>query len=165
VRTKPATIGSTVGLIAIYLPFLIIGILSPFILATAQMVKETKTEIVNKLGENGENIQTEIRYFRGKKIAEISINNDGLYHGLQTEWHLQTEHKSKEGTWKDGFWHGEWKSWGQEGKLESIVEYQNGIAVRYTVMKSGQPVEIPKEQWPNAMRTVSNSGPEGPRKK
>jgi Zn-dependent protease len=164
VRNKPATTGATLGLVSIYLPFLIIGVFSPFIFATAQMVKDTKTEIVDKVGENGEYIQAEIRYYRDKKIAEIHISKDGLYNGLQTEWHLQNGFKSKEGTWKDGFWHGEWKSWDQEGKLESIVEYENGKAVRYVSMKSGQPVEIPKEQWPYALRNVSNSVPQGPRK-
>ena len=165
VRTKPATTGAALGLIAIYLPFLIIGLLSPLIFATAQIFIETRTEIVNNLGENGEYIQTEIRYYRDKKVSEIPINKEDLYHGLQTEWHLQSGHKSKEGTWKDGFWHGEWQSWDQDGKLKTIVEYENGKAVRYINMESGQPVEIPKEQWPYGISNISNSVPEGPRKK
>jgi hypothetical protein len=165
VTNKPATIGATFGLISIYVPFLIIGVVSPFAFEAVKIYGETNTEIVQNLNTDGEYVQTEIRTYHGKKIFEAPINKDGLYHGISTSWHLQSIHKSKEGEWKDGYWHGEWKFYDKEGKVESIVEYEMGQAVNYKVMESGILKKLPKDKWPFAMEKITQSTPEGPKTK
>jgi hypothetical protein len=69
----------------------------------------------------------------------------------------------KQGMWKDGFLHGEWKSWDREGQLESLTEYKMGRPIRYATMRTGTLTEVPESEWPLHVRKTVQTQPLGPK--
>jgi Zn-dependent protease len=164
-RTKPASISATLGMVAVYVPFVVIGILAPFVFEEGRILSETRAEITQTQKDDGTYASIEVRYFQNQKLFEAPINAAGLYHGVQTEWHRFSTQKSKQGMWKDGFWHGEWKSWDREGQLESLTEYKMGKPTRYAIMKTGGLSEVPEREWPFHIRKNAQTEPQGPAEK
>lgn len=158
---RPASITAITWMMAIYLLFVAIGIGAPFAFEAGKAVSEIKTEIVKRPSSDGSYSSVHIRYYRGRKVSETPINETGLYHGLATEWHADG-YKQTEGTWKNGYWHGEWKNWDNQGRLESVREYEMGKPIRFAVMKAGFLITVPQNGWPLYVRKAQQTHPEGP---
>ena len=160
---KPASVAATVGMSAMYLFFISIGIGAPFVFETAKAISDIETKIVKTLNKDGSYTSIEVRYYHNQKICEIPVNDAGLYHGVETAWWAVYGHKEREGTWKDGYWHGEWRSWDKQGHLESVTEYEMGKPIRFAVMKDGSLTDLPEDRWPSQIRKTIQTRPEGPK--
>jgi hypothetical protein len=151
------------GILAVYIPFALIGILAPLVFEAGKILSETRTEIIQTRQDDGTYGSVEVSYLQDRKIFAAPVNKAGLYHGTQTEWHRFSAQKSKQGMWKDGFLHGEWKSWDREGQLESLTEYKMGRPIRYATMRAGTLTDVPKSEWPLHVRKTIQTQPLGPK--
>jgi Zn-dependent protease len=162
-RTSPPSFSATLGILAVYIPFALIGILAPLVFEAGKILSETRTEIIQTHQDDGSYASVEVGYLQDQKIFEVPVNKAGLYHGIQTEWHRFSVQKSKQGMWKDGFLHGEWKSWDREGQLESLTEYKMGTPIRYATMRAGTLTDVPESEWPLHVRKIVQTQPLGPK--
>ena len=161
VRNKRCSTGSSIGLLLCYGFFILLGISSGPIFQAASIMKERKTEVISRTLPTGDTTRIQIVSIRGQKFSETQINDEGLFHGSQTAWHMFTTNRSKEGQWKDGYWHGEWKSWDAEGRLTGITEYDMGNPVRYQKLINGEMRDIPRDEWPRFMKMIKQDKPRG----
>ena len=164
-RTVPPGILSTAGILAVYLPFVMVGLLAPFVFDAGRNILQARTELKEVIQRDGTSRRVERKYVQSQKVLEVPVNEAGLYNGLQTEWHPFSAEKSREGAWKNGFRHGQWKSWDRQGRIESVVEYDMGRAVRYATPVSGSLSELPENQWPVEILNDAPTAPSGPRMK
>jgi Zn-dependent protease len=162
-RTSSPSFSATLGILAVYIPFALIGILAPLVFEAGKILSETRTEIIQTHQDDGSYASVEVGYLQDQKIFEVPVNKAGLYHGIQTEWHRFSVQKSKQGMWKDGFLHGEWKSWDREGQLESLTEYKMGTPIRYATMRAGTLTDVPESEWPLHVRKIVQTQPLGPK--
>jgi Zn-dependent protease len=160
VRNKRCSTGSAIGLLLCYGFFILLGISSAFIFEAAAVIKGSSTEVVLRTLPTGDTTRIQMTSIRGQKVSETQINDDGLFHGTQTAWSLGTTNKSKEGHWKDGYWHGQWKFWDAKGELIEMMEYDMGNPVRYQKLINGEMQDIPRNEWPR-LRQVKQNKPRG----
>ncbi|HEY7163606.1 MAG TPA: hypothetical protein VIB79_03505 [Candidatus Binatia bacterium] len=161
-RIVPPSIKGTAGILAVYLPFVVIGLLAPFVFEAGKRILQGRTELTEVRQEDGSYRRVQLKYVDDQKVMEVPVNEAGLYHGLQTEWHPFSGEKRREGAWKSGFRDGEWKSWDREGHLQSVTEYRMGRLVRYATMKTGTLVDASENEWPSELRSNVQSLAAGP---
>ena len=164
-RTQPPSLSASLGVVAVYLPFVLIGVSAPFIFEAGKILSETRTEIIQTKQPDGSDKLIEVKYLKDRKIFEVPINGAGFYHGMQTEWDVFSPQKRKQGMWKNGFWHGEWRSWDREGQLESLTEFQMGRPIRYVILQTGELTEVPESEWPSHVKKTIQTQPLGPTEK
>ncbi len=162
VCNRPATIGATIGLVAVYIVFMAVGILAPLVVESSKAVMQTKTEIENRADSDGSTVKYEVRSYKGRKVSEIPVDKDGLYNGEAINWNFSTGNKSKQGFWKNGYWHGEWKFWDKDGQLQNVTVYEKGQPISYSVMKAGSLTSVSKDKWPLSLKNLTQDKPEGP---
>lgn len=162
VCNRPATVGATIGLIAVYVVFMAVGIVAPLVVESGKAVMLTKTEIENRADTDGNAVRYEVKSYKGRKVSEIPVDKNGLYNGEAITCSFSTGNKSKQGFWKDGYWHGEWKFWDKGGQLQSVTVYEKGHPISYAVMKAGSLTSVAKDKWPLSVEKLTQKGPEGP---
>ena len=161
-RTVPPSVKGTAGILAVYVPFAVIGLSAPFLFDAGRSILQARTEIRKVAQNDGSFRRVQLRYVQSQKVMEVPINDMGFYDGLQTEWHPFSTEKSSEGAWKDGFLNGQWKSWNREGRVQSIIEYRMGRPVRYATIKDRTLVDVPENQWPHELKSAVQTRPSGP---
>lgn len=162
IRSRPCKAFPATGLLLCYMFFIMLGIGAGFIFEmTVFALTETQTDLVYRTLPNGESVRLQVTSIRGQKFSEVQVNDKGLFDGLQVVWNIPNGDKSKEGHWKDGYWHGEWKFWDPQGKLSEIIEYDMGKPIRCVRLIDGLMKEVPPEDWPRLMKIVKQRSPEG----
>lgn len=154
VCSKPTSARMAFGLTGLYLIVLIVGVGAPFGFEVAKAIGGMKTSLVEEVDEHGKTkLFTVLSQEGAGVISKTEINKEGFYHGIQTRWYWGTEQKESQGSWKDGFWDGEWTFWDREGNIRHIGVYEMGVPKKFMVYSAGSLVEKPEEQWPLYFRT------------
>ena len=162
IRSRPCKIAPTIGLVFCYAFFMLLGIGSALMFQMTEFaLTETHTEIVSRALPNGGTVRLHVMSIRGQKVAETQVNDQGLFDGTQVAWHMSTGNKSKEGHWKEGYWHGEWRFWEPQGRLTEIVAYDMGKPIRCANVIEGVVKEVPPEEWSRVRRMVKQRAPQG----
>lgn len=162
IRSRPCKVLPATGLLLCYTFFILLGIGSAFLFEiTVFALTETQTEIVSRTSSNGDTVRLHVTSIRGQKVSEVQVNDKGLFDGTQIAWHMSNGTKSKQGQWKDGYWHGEWQFWDPQGSLTEIVEFDMGRPIRCVELVDGQKQEIPPVEWSRLRRMVRQRSPQG----
>lgn len=162
IRSRPCKILPATGLLLCYAFFILLGIGSAFLFEmTVFALTETQTETVSRTSPNGNTVRLHVTTIRGQKISEVEVNDEGLFDGKQIAWHMSNGSKSKQGQWKDGYWHGEWQFWNPQGELTEIVEFDMGKPIRCVKLVDGQKQEVPPTEWSRLRRMVKQRAPQG----
>ena len=125
-------------------------------------------EIVNYHNADGYRIYSEQTYLFGKLSHQIELSEDRqLYHGKGISYHSKSV-ISKETNWLNGRWHGETKSYDQEGSLTCITVFDKGEFVSRKESKNGRWIEQSWNDLPFWLREAINKhneeAPRGPKR-
>lgn len=130
----------------------LVGIL--FIIVIVLLNSESY-ETITKENRN-EIVHVEIKKVFGKKISECSINSEGLYHGPSKSWRLLSDKVKSEGYFKNGYWHGKWKDYDNDGQLIMVREWIEGKLNKVFTPVGEILKEVPKDQWPKYVDVKQN---------
>jgi len=162
VCNKPCAVIPSIGLLTCYAFFILLGGGAGILFeVTTRTITNSNTKLVTQALPNGKTMHTYIVSLRGQSISETQVNDDGLFHGTQTDWYISTTNKSKEGHWQDGYWDGEWKYWDIGGTLVEIVEYNIGKPVQCQQLIDGVMQDVPYEEWPQSIKRMAQNQPQG----
>ncbi len=126
---------------------IVLGIVGVLILIIFVLLNAESYKIVNKNIGN-EIINVEIKKVFGKKISECSTDAFGLYHGQATSWSLFGNTIRNEGSYKNGYWHGQWKDYDRNGNLTMVRKWNMGKLNKVFLPEGSSLKEVPKENWP-----------------
>lgn len=158
VCNKPCSIGPAVGLFLCYVFFILLGVGSGVMFET---MADRRSKIVTRTLPNGDSVRVHIVSYRGHKLSETQVNDEGFFDGNAIAWQMFTTNRIKEGHWRDGFWHGEWKFWNKKGELTEIVEYDMGTPIRYRQLINGEMRDVPREDWPRYITLIRQTNHRG----
>ncbi len=154
-RSRPCSVGGAIGLFLCYLFFVLLGAGSALMFEIAAVAAaEPQTELVTRTSPDGEVVRYQVATVSGHKISETQVNDEGVFDGTQTSWHIFSTVKSIEGQWREGECDGEWRFWDVRSNLTVIIEYDMGEPVRYRECIDGKMRDVPREEWINPMRPV-----------
>jgi len=163
-HTQPPGVAGTLLCLAVYGVSFFIVLIIP-VVALAGAPRDSKiVEFTRKDGTTG---YREIIQFAGKRISEVEVSPDGLYHGKGVSYLPFTDTVTQRGEWHRGKWHGEWKTIDAEGRVTSITLFDKG---RFLLLKEKTPngwLEKKRRDLPSMQRQVfdthEKAPPEGPR--
>ena len=157
---QPTKLKPTFVLLAVYGVVFFLGIVGVLGFVALNAAANEKSLIVQRVGENGQTVSVEEKYWRTKKIFEAQVNNQGFYDGPSTEW-TAAGVKKEEGNWANGFWDGEWKNFDQDGNLVAVTTFLAGRPVGYQKAQNGELINVPPDQWPIIILHSIQTKPKG----
>ena len=104
-------------------------------------------KIVTK-SQGNKSVNVEVKKFFGKKISESLINSSGFYHGHSIGWGILSNTITNETEFKNGYWHGQSKTYNRNGHLTMIREWDMGTLIKVFLPEGSGLKEVPKEKWP-----------------
>ena len=123
--TRPPGPGATIGLLAVYVGSLLS--IPVLVLLTVwgadndpQRFEYTDVEMAD-----GTVVLREQKYGFGFLVAETDVSPDGLYHGRHVQYSFEG-HVQTEGSYLNGYWHGQWKSYDADGRFVRVITYEDG---------------------------------------
>ena len=161
IRNRPCPVGPAVALVVCYVFFVILGAFSTVALQVVTLSAEIHGEVVSRIQPNGETVRVYVESMHGQTFSETQVNDSGLFDGPQVAWHTVTKNKSKEGSWRNGYWNGEWQFWDTKGIPTEVVEYDMGSPVRYQRVIDAEMRDVPREKWPRSRLLIVQAKPYG----
>lgn len=171
ISSRPPGIFATLGLLCVYLlcfsvPFM--SLIGVSVISQIEKNPFTHIKIVEYKKQNGEMGQKQQIYSFGKLISEIDIDTERLvYHGRGVSYR-QDGTVSKEGTWTDGKWDGEWKEYDQYGNLIRMTIFNKGKFILRKEKKDDNWIEKDWADLPSWLRKAiikhNESPPLGPKR-
>jgi Zn-dependent protease len=149
IQNRPSSVGTSIGMTLGYFVFLLLGVISFFMFVwISYAVDNRKVEIITKTMPDGTEQCYEITTIGTNKHQEFEIDENGFFHGSQTDWHLYSTKISKTGQWTNGFRTGEFLLYDNMGQHEGTITYEHGVPLRYQQNVEGKLINIQKNKWP-----------------
>jgi hypothetical protein len=165
---RPSGIFSTVGLLVVYLFVLCLPPATFIGSAVVSGIRQSgliETKIVEYQKPDGSEGLKEQRYLGDKLTSETEVDPESyLYHGKHISY-ADANTVSKEGTWCEGKWDGEWKTYNSQGELVRVTVLDKGNFVSQKEKIDGQWVEKKWEdlsfvyKWVIKKQREKTSGP------
>ncbi|MFA5251647.1 MAG: site-2 protease family protein [Phycisphaerae bacterium] len=167
---RPGGVFSTVGLMVVYFFLFLLplaALIGSVVVGRSSLVETKMVEYQKPDGSMG---LKEQKYFGGKLSSETEVGPESyLYHGKCISYsHADANIVSQEGTWNEGKWDGEWKTYNSQGELVRVTILDKGNFVSQKEKVDGQWVEKKWEDLPSLYRLVIKKQQErvsGPKKK
>lgn len=149
IQNRPSSVSASIGMTLGYVCFLLLGVISFFIVVWASYAADNRQlEIITKQMPNGMEQRYELTTVGTNKLQEFEINEDNLFHGAQTDWHLFSAQISKTGQWTNGYRTGQFLLYDLKGQHEGTITYEHGVPLRYQQIVEGSLIDVPKDEWP-----------------
>lgn len=146
VQNRPSKLSASLGMVVAYLAFLVVGVLSFFLFIGISYAIGT-TQTVTKTLDNGSQQRYEQRIVGTNIVQEFELNDQGWFHGTQTDWSIYTEKVEKTGQWVNGYRHGTFLFYDQKGNNNRVLVYEKGIPISYQILENGEFIEVPESDW------------------
>ncbi|MDD5064744.1 MAG: site-2 protease family protein [Phycisphaerae bacterium] len=167
---RPGGVFSTAGLLVVYFflfLFPLAALIGSVVVGRSSLVETKMVEYQKPDGSKG---LKEQKYFGGKLSSETEVDPESyLYHGKYISYsYADANTVSQEGTWSDGKWDGEWKTYNSQVGLVRVTILDKGNFVSQKEKVDGQWVEKKWEDLPSLYRRVIKKQQEkvsGPKKK
>jgi len=167
---RPPGVIATIGLLSVYLLSFCLPFGSLVGVAVVSQFEHnpfTRRRIIEYQKPNGEAHLKQQIYGFGKLRSEIDVDPKRLvYHGRGVSYR-QDGTISREGTWHEGKWHGEWKEYDRQENLIRVTIFDRGKFILRKEWSSGRWVEKSWEELPlwlkKAIINHNESPPLGPK--
>jgi Zn-dependent protease len=162
VNARPPGAVATVALLALYAA----SVLSVAVVPIALGFATAEQKIVAYQRPDGATGRKEVHSFLGRLNAEIEVDENGLYHGRAVFYRLATDDMEREGSWAEGLWDGEWRSYDADGAAVSTTVFDKGEFVGYRERTESGRTEKKLEEMPGQFRRAlaehNAKAPHGP---
>lgn len=122
----------------------ILGIIGAVVFCLVVVLSAENYEIVER-----DHANVEVKKVFWKKLSECTIDSSGVYDGPAKFWQLLSNQIRSDGQFQDGYWHGRWKEYDNDGQLSMIRVWDKGKLVKLFLLEGSDFIEIQKESWPN----------------
>jgi len=147
-HSKPPSVKATLGFMVLYLIIIGVSVLSFTYFDVLHAYIDPEVEVSKQVLADGSEKLIETQYVFGSKYATIELDNRGYYDGREICIDDKTQKSIFEGTWKNGFAHGEWRFYNYlTGEIEEIRQYNNGTTIKVHEIVAGVEKEIPRNKW------------------
>ncbi len=158
---KSTSMGAGIGLMAVYLVFLCAGIAAALGVGAMAFKATGKVEIERRVSAQGGTRFVEVKYVGAEKQSETELDDQGLFHGHSTAWHLLGGRKMEEGDWVNGYLNGMWQFYDRQGNPTSAITYEKGRPVEYLKVEDGLTIKVDVNEWPDFVRRSNQTAPRG----
>jgi Zn-dependent protease len=158
IRQKSPSAGATAALMAAY--FGIVAVMAVGAVTYGFMLRAaySRSMLVYRAGADGKQMPMIQTFYRNTVTAEIQLDSEGFYDGPATMWTISGV-KKEDGTWRKGYWQGDWRSYDRAGNIIAIKTYDNGRPVRLRSLKDGVLADMVPDQWPYLFKETVQTSP------